>query len=90
METILKCENLCKTFGKRNILKNVSLEIKEGDILGFLIAKGNLDAQEIGKIDVADHYALAAIPANKASDILEMIRREKIKNKRVKISVVQQ
>ena len=40
METILKCENLCKTFGKRNILKNVSLEIKQGDILGFIGPNG--------------------------------------------------
>ena len=40
METILKCEKLCKTFGKRNILKNVSLEIKEGDILGFIGPNG--------------------------------------------------
>ena len=40
METILKCENLCKNFGKRNILKNVSLEIKEGDILGFIGPNG--------------------------------------------------
>ena len=40
METILKCENLCKTFGKKEILKNVSLEIKEGDILGFIGPNG--------------------------------------------------
>ena len=40
METILKCENLCKTFGKRNILKKVSLEIKQGDILGFIGPNG--------------------------------------------------
>ena len=40
METILKCENLCKTFGKRNILKNVSLEVKQGDILGFIGPNG--------------------------------------------------
>lgn len=40
METILKCENLCKTFGKRNILKHVSLEIKQGDILGFIGPNG--------------------------------------------------
>ena len=86
METILKCENLCKTFGKREILKKVSLEIKQGDILGFLIAKGGLTATEIGKIDVADHYALAAIPAGKANEVMEAIRREKIKNKRVKIT----
>ena len=40
MSTILKCENLCKKFGKRQILHNVSLEIKEGDILGFIGPNG--------------------------------------------------
>ena len=40
METILKCENLCKTFGKKQILKNVSLQIEEGDILGFIGPNG--------------------------------------------------
>ena len=40
METILKCENLCKTFGKKEILKKVSLEINEGDILGFIGPNG--------------------------------------------------
>ena len=40
MNTILKCENLYKTFGKKEILKNVSLEIKEGDILGFIGPNG--------------------------------------------------
>lgn len=40
METILKCESLCKTFGKKQILKNVSLEVKEGDILGFIGPNG--------------------------------------------------
>lgn len=40
METILKCENLCKTFGKKDILKKVSLEIKQGDILGFIGPNG--------------------------------------------------
>lgn len=40
METILRCENLCKTFGKKEILKKVSLEINEGDILGFIGPNG--------------------------------------------------
>ena len=40
METILKCENLCKVFGKKQILKNVSFNIKEGDILGFIGPNG--------------------------------------------------
>lgn len=37
---ILKCENLCKSFGKKQILKNISLELKQGDILGFIGPNG--------------------------------------------------
>ena len=37
---ILKCENLNKDFGKKQILKDVSLEVYEGDILGFIGPNG--------------------------------------------------
>ena len=40
MENILECKNLCKTFGKKQILHNVSFEIKKGDILGFIGPNG--------------------------------------------------
>ena len=39
-EAILKCENLCKSFGKRQILNNVSLEVNQCDILGFIGPNG--------------------------------------------------
>lgn len=39
-EVILKCENLCKSFGKKQILDKVSLEVKQGDILGFIGPNG--------------------------------------------------
>lgn len=39
-DLILKCENLCKSFGKKQILENVSLDIYEGDILGFIGPNG--------------------------------------------------
>ena len=35
-QKILECQNLRKRFGKKEILKDVSLEAKEGDILGFI------------------------------------------------------
>lgn len=38
--TILKCENLHKSFRKKEILKNVSLEVCSGDILGFIGPNG--------------------------------------------------
>lgn len=37
---ILKCENLCKSFGKKNILNKVSFEINSKDILGFIGPNG--------------------------------------------------
>lgn len=37
---ILKCENLNKSFGHKRILKDVSLSLNEGDILGFIGPNG--------------------------------------------------
>lgn len=39
-ETILKCENLNKKFGKKQILSHVSFDMQEGDILGFIGPNG--------------------------------------------------
>lgn len=39
-DAILKCENLHKSFRKKEILKNVSLELSSGDILGFIGPNG--------------------------------------------------
>ena len=39
--TILKCENLNKSFGKKKRLKDVSFTIKKGDILGFIGPNGS-------------------------------------------------
>lgn len=54
------------------------------------MAKGQIDANEIGKIDISDHYALAAVPATVARTLLNRISKEKVKNKRIKISIVKQ
>ena len=37
---ILKVEKLCKKVGKKEILKNVSFQIDEGDILAFIGPNG--------------------------------------------------
>lgn len=39
-QKILECQNLRKRFGKKEILKDVSLEAKAGDILGFIGPNG--------------------------------------------------
>ena len=40
MKKLLECINLCKSFGKKQILKNVSFSINEGDILAFIGPNG--------------------------------------------------
>ncbi|MEG1506709.1 MAG: ABC transporter ATP-binding protein [Bacilli bacterium] len=40
MKKILECTNLCKRFGKKQILKEVSFELDEGDILAFIGPNG--------------------------------------------------
>lgn len=39
-KNVLECKNLNKKIGKKQILKDVSLEIQEGDILGFIGPNG--------------------------------------------------
>ncbi|MCQ2238156.1 MAG: DEAD/DEAH box helicase [Bacteroidaceae bacterium] len=54
-------------------------KLSKGDILGFLCQKGGLDKTEIGRIDVKDHYAFAAISRNKLRDTLRQVQGQKIK-----------
>ena len=39
-DVVLKCEHLHKNFGRKEILKDVSLELEKGDILGFIGPNG--------------------------------------------------
>lgn len=49
------------------------------DIVGFLFKKGNLGKEDIGRIDIKDHYAFVAIKRKKAKQLLTLIQGEKIK-----------
>ena len=40
MKTVLSIENLCKNYGKFSALKNLNLEIKQGDCVGLLGSNG--------------------------------------------------
>ena len=54
-------------------------KVNKIDIVGFLSKKGNLNKDEIGRIDVKDHYAFVAISRKKVKQTLGLIRNEKIK-----------
>ena len=57
------------------------------DIVGMLLQKGQLQKDELGKIEVLDHSAYAAVKANKIVKTLQLVKEEKIKNKKVKMEI---
>lgn len=62
-------------------------KINKMDIVGMLLQKGQLQKDDLGKIEVLDHSAYAAVKSDKIKQTLQLIRNEKIKNKRVKIDL---
>ena len=63
-------------------------KISRGDIVGFLCKKGGLEPQEIGRIDVADRYAYAAVSRPKLQQVLRQVKGEKIKGIRTVVEPV--
>lgn len=62
-------------------------KVNKIDIVGFLSNKGQLKKDDIGLIEVKDFFSFVAIRKLKVSNVLQLIKNEKIKNKRVKIDV---
>lgn len=54
-------------------------KISKGDILGFLCKKGNLDKEDVGRIDVGERYCYVAISRQKIDALVAMLKNEKIK-----------
>ena len=63
-------------------------KLSRGDIMGFIANNGGIDASTIGRIDVRDHYALAAVPRHEIKEVLPRLQSEKIKGKKVRITVL--
>ena len=54
-------------------------KISRGDIMGFLCKKGGLAPQEVGRIDVNERYAYAAVSRDRLRQVLRQVQGEKIK-----------
>ncbi len=57
-------------------------KINRVDIVGFLSKVGGLGRDELGRVDVGDHWAYAAIKAERARDVLRRVEGQKIKGQR--------
>ena len=62
-------------------------KVNKIDIVGFLSNKGLLKKEDIGLIEVKDFFSFVAIRKLKVGEVMELIKEEKIKNKKVKIAV---
>lgn len=63
-------------------------KLSRGDIMGFIANNGGIAPADIGRIDVRDHYALAAVPRRQAQQVLSLLQQAKIKGKKVRISLI--
>ena len=62
-------------------------KINKMDIVGMFMQKGQLQKDEIGNIEVLDHSAYVAIKRSKILKTLQLVKEEKIKNKKVKMEI---
>ena len=62
-------------------------KVNKIDIVGFLGNKGELKKDDIGLIEVKDFFSFVAVRKTKVGAALQLIRDERIKNKKVRIEV---
>lgn len=62
-------------------------KVNKVDIVGFLSNRGGLKKEDIGLIEVKDFFSFVAVRKNKASHVLQEVKDQKIKNKKVRIDV---
>ena len=62
-------------------------KVNKVDIVGLLLQKGKLAKDELGLIEVLDHSSYAAVKRNRIEEVVQLIKTEKIKNKKVKIEI---
>lgn len=64
-------------------------KVNKVDIVGFLYKKGNLTKDDLGRVDVKEHYAFVAVRSPKVKQLLSLIRGEKIKGMKILIEAAQ-
>jgi superfamily II DNA/RNA helicase len=62
-------------------------KVNKVDIVGLLLKKGELGKEDLGLIEVLDYSSYAAVKRNRIERTVQLIKTEKIKNKKVKIEV---
>ena len=62
-------------------------KVNKVDIVGLLLKKGNLDKDDLGLIEVLDYSSYAAVKRNKIERVVQSVKNEKIKGRKIKIEI---
>jgi len=62
-------------------------KVNKVDVVGFFTNKGQLKKEDIGLIEVKDYFCFVAIRKSNVAHTLQLIKNERLKNKKVKIDV---
>jgi superfamily II DNA/RNA helicase len=62
-------------------------KVNKVDIVGLLLKKGELAKEDLGLIEVLDHSSYAAVKRNRIERVVEILKSEKIKGKKIKIEI---
>ncbi len=72
---------LCISAGRKD-------KISKGDIAGFLHTAGSLLAEDVGRIELQRESSFAAVARLRIKDVLPMLNGQKLKGRKVKVSVL--
>lgn len=62
-------------------------KVNKVDIVGLLLKKGKLQKDDLGLIDVLDHSAFVAVKREKVDKVMNTLKRERIKGKKLKMAI---
>ncbi len=60
-------------------------KIKSGDLLGAIAGEADVAGNKIGAIDIYDNYSFVDVPKDKASHIVKVMNKVKIRGKSIKV-----
>ncbi len=63
-------------------------KISKGDIAGLFFKKGNLKPYELGNIELKQDCSFVAVPRVKAQDLIKQLNNQRIKKRKVRISLL--
>ncbi len=63
-------------------------KISKGDIAGLFLKQGNLEKEELGNIELKQDCAFVAVPAAKASALINELNNSRLKRKKVRVTLI--